>query len=194
MLTLVWIGIILVVAVTFFLIIRQPQLQSVSHQEIIASGERSLFTIQVGDIICYEGDDWCVEGRVIYDASGYNWIEYLLFNGTESRWLSIEQEDLIEVLWFQPINSLNVNSNPQQELNFNGNLYRCIESGKATIKREGNTQNKQESICTYYDYESEDNRVLAIEIWGNEIEVMAGKKIPPRSFDILPGDGKSIYN
>ena len=194
MLTLVWIGIILVVAITFFLITRQPQLQGVSNQELIASGERTLFTIQVGDIISYEGYDWSVEGRVIYDASGYNWIEYLLLNGTETRWLSVEQDDLIEVLWFQPINSLNVNTNPPQELNFNGNLYKCIESGNATIKREGNTQNKQKSICTYYDYEGENNQVLAIEIWGNEIEVMAGKKINPRSFDILPGDGKSIYN
>lgn len=194
MLTLVWIGIILVIAITFFLITQQPQLQGVSKQEIIASGERSLFTIQVGDIICYQGEDWCVEGRVIYDASGYNWIEYLLLNQTEIRWLSVEQDELIEVLWFQPISSLNVDKNPPQELNLNGNLYKCIESGKATIKREGNTQNKQEPICSYYDYEGENNQVLAIEIWGSEIEVMTGEKINPRSFDILPGDGKSIYN
>ncbi len=194
MLTLVWIVIIVVVAVTVYVITQQPQLQGVSRQEIITSGERSLFTIQVGDIISYQGDDWCVEGRVIYDASGYNWIEYLLMNQTETRWLSVEQDDLIEVLWFEPVKSLNVNTNPPSELNFNGKLYKCVESGNATIKREGNTQNKQESVCTYYDYEGEDNQVLAIEIWGNEIEVMAGEKINPRSFDILPGDGQSIYN
>lgn len=194
MLTLVWIVIIAVVAITFFLITRQPQLQGVSHQEIIASGERDLFTIQIGDIICYEGEDWCVEGRVIYDTGGYNWIEYLLLNKEEIRWLSVQQDDLLEVLWFQPINSLNISMNPPAEIDFNGHSYKCIESGNATIKWEGNTRNKQESICSYYDYETEDNQVLAIEIWGSEIEVMRGEKINPRSLNILPGDGQSIYN
>ncbi len=191
---LVWIAIIVVVAVTFFIVKQQPQLQTVSNQEIIASGERDLFTIQVGDIICYKGDNWIVEGRVIYDGGGFNWIEYLLLNEDKICWLSIEQDDLIEVLWFEPINALTVNTNPPSELDFNGNLYKCVESGKATIKYEGNTHNKQEPSCTYYDYESENNQVLAIEIWGNEIEIMAGEKINPRSLDILPGDGKSVYN
>lgn len=194
MLTLVWIGIIIAVAVTFFIITRQPQLEGVSNQQLIASGERSLFTIQVGDIIVYQGDDWFVEGRVIYDAGGYNWIEYLLVNEMETRWLSVEQDDLIEVAWFKPINDLDVDSNPPKKLTWNDNSYKCVDSGKATIKKEGNTQHKQEPVCSYYDYEGEENQVLAIEIWGNEIEVMAGEKIHPRSFDILPGDGQSIYN
>ena len=196
MLTFVWIGIIVIVAVTFFIVTRQPQLEGVSSQQLIASGERSLFTIQIGDIIVYQGNDWFVEGRVIYNAGGYNWLEYLLVNESKTIWLSIEQDDLIEVTWFKPIKNLDVDSNPPKKLTWNDNTYKCVDSGQATIKKEGNTQNKQEPVCSYYDYESieEDNKVLAIEIWGNEIEIMAGEKIHPRSFDILPGDGKSIYN
>lgn len=196
MLTFVWIGIILIAIITFVLINQKPKLKKTSNQELIASGERSLFTIQIGDIITYNTEDWFVEGRVIYDAGGYNWLEYLLVNDNEIRWLSVEQDDMIEVLWMKPNNTLDVSTTPPKKLNLEGNIYKCVDSGDARIRWEGNTRNKQSEICKYYDYEnkSDDNQVLSIEIWGNEIEVMVGEKIPPRSINILPGDGQSVYN
>ncbi len=193
MLTLIWIGIIVIVIIIFIKVIEKPKLRQSSQREIIASGKRDLFTIQIGDIIVYQTEEWCVEERIVYNASGYHWFEYLLLNEDQIRWLSVEQDDLIEVLWLKPINNLDISTKPPKTLNFEGESYKCVESGKATINKQGKNNIPTSEACTYYDYESENDRVLSVEIWDNEVEIMVGEIINPRSIEIFPGDGQAIY-
>ena len=61
------------------------------------------------------------------------------------------------------------------------------------MKRLGNTLNRQEETCEYYDYQCGLSLRLSVEVWDGEIEVSAGEKINPRMLTFLPGDGQRVY-
>ena len=148
-LTILWIGIIVIVTIVFIMMVQKPKLRKTSQREIIESGKRNLFTIQIGDIICYNDEEWGVEQKIIYNASGYHWYEYMLLNGDEICWLSVEQDDLIEVAWMKPTKKIDITSTPPRTLNIEGDKYKCVESGKATISKEAQNQENPWDSCTY---------------------------------------------
>lgn len=61
---------------------------------------RHLFNLRIGDIVQARGQDWLVEDRLLYEQSGgFQWLEYRLQDGAESRWLSVCEDDELEVAW-----------------------------------------------------------------------------------------------
>jgi len=154
----------------------------------------SLFDLLIGDIVQYDGRDWVVEGKLFYDDEGFTWLEYMLQDGDDIRWLSVEEDDLVEVALSHPVSSLDINTlPPPQELEFEGDTYQCVESGSAQMRREGNLRRPNLERCRYYDYEGSDSKVLAVEDWDGDIEITAGKIIRPNSLTLLPGEGRSVY-
>ena len=153
----------------------------------------SIFDMQIGDIAQYEGRDWVVEGKLLYREDGFTWLEYMLQDQNDIRWLSVEEDDLVTVALLAPVTSLDVSLDPPQELTFEGQTYRCIESGVAQMRRQGNPRRPDVEQCRYFDYRGPGDRVLSIEDWDGDVEVTAGEVIPPRSLIILPGQGDSVY-
>jgi hypothetical protein len=190
---LVLIGIIVIIAIAVGYVLRQNQLSATPNREELPPLERTLFTLQIGDIVQYFGTDWVVEGQLTYNEDGFTWLEYMLQDGDRISWLSVEEDDLLEVQWLEPTNALEVGSNPPKELKFEDEIFRCVSSGVALMKRKGNLQRRRSEECHYYDYEGPGDRVLSIEEWDGEIEVTIGENIRPSSLSLLPGTGGSVY-
>ncbi|PSO56958.1 MAG: DUF4178 domain-containing protein [Cyanobacteria bacterium QH_8_48_120] len=193
MLWLVWIGIIAIVAAGVVLVIRQQRLEPSSQQGETPPLERTIFTLQIGDIVQYMDADWVVEGKLTYEEDGFSWYEYMLQDGDRIRWLSVEEDDLVEVAWLEATNSLDVSSHPPQQINFAGDSYRCMDSGVAQMTRKGNVQRRKAQQCRFFDYEAAEGKVLSVEDWNGEIEVTVGQRIRPSDLSLLPGSGGSIY-
>ena len=155
--------------------------------------ERNVFNLEIGDIVQHNGIDWFVEGKLIYNNSEYNWFEYLLRDEDNIRWLSVEEDDLVEVCVFEVIDFPNLPPTMPKRLTHEGIEYRLADSGTAKMMRLGNTLNRQEQSCQYYDYKSSTPHRLSIEVWGDEVEICMGDKINPRSLNLLPGDGQKVY-
>lgn len=153
----------------------------------------SIFELQIGDIVQHMGQDWVVEGRLIYQEEGFSWLEYMLQDGDEIRWLAVEEDDWVTVALLAPVSSLEVSTAPPETLVYNGDTYQRKESGRATMSREGNPRRPEAETCRYFDYDGPDQKVLSIEDWGGNLEVTAGVVIAPRSLVILPGEGRSVY-
>ncbi|MEA5572952.1 DUF4178 domain-containing protein [Calothrix sp. UHCC 0171] len=183
-------------AVIYFVIQQQPSLQGKNHKQLAAKqrhpSECTIFNLEIGDIIQHLGIDWVVEGKLIYKVGAYSWFEYLLQDDEKIAWLSVEEDDIVEVSLLEPTNQLDV-SIPPQELNFAGDIYKLEDSGTARMTRTGLTMRRTAEKCEYFDYQGSDKKVLSIEIWDGDIEVTIGEKISPRSLTILPGDGKTVY-
>jgi hypothetical protein len=197
MLSLVWIGIIAIAIVGVILVIRQSQGKSLSSSPTnrqLPSLRRTIFTLQIGDIVQYEGADWVVEGQLTYNSNGYSWVEYLLQDEDQIRWLSVEEDDRVEVCWLEPVNGLEISANPPKQITVAGCEYRLQESGTAQMTHLGATVNRQAQRCRYFDYSSSDDRVLSVEHWDGEVEITMGQQIRPSSLTILPGDGRRVYN
>jgi hypothetical protein len=193
MLTYVWIFVIIVLAVSTLIFFRQKRLGTVRKSPELVPLERSIFTLQLGDIVEYLGEDWVVQGKLVYDDDGYQWQEYLLQDGDRIRWLAVEEDDQVQVSWLTPTDDLEITGTPPKQLQFGGDDYRCIESGEATMSRQGMTLNRNNTRCQYFDYRGPGNQVISIEDWDGDIEVTIGTIIRPSELLLLPGDGQRVY-
>ena len=155
---------------------------------------RNVFNLEIGDIVQYQGIDWFLEGKLIYNTGDYTWFEYMLQEDDRICWLSVEEDDLVEVSLLKEVEISEINSDPPSAtVTYLEVDYHLKDSGTATMMRLGNTLNRQAQICKYYDYKSADNLRLSIEVWDGDIEVTAGQKINPRMLNFLPGDGQKVY-
>ncbi len=202
MLTGIWIGIVAVVVLGVVLLWRQNKGLSMfpawqrrfsTRAATRHAAARTVFNLQVGDIVQYAGTDWVVEDRLTYDDHGYGWLEYLMQDGDRQRWLSIEEDDRLEVLWMETLAHAEISNPPPQQIILDHLTYRQIEAGTARMTRLGTPLNRQSQICQYFDYTGPDDTVLSVENWQGDVEVTRGRQIHPQSLVLLPGDGKSVY-
>lgn len=191
----VWLGIIAIVATGVVLLVLQQRgtLPGVGGSRQLPPLERTVFTLEIGDIVQYMDTDWVVEGRLTYEDDGYTWFEYLLQDGDRIRWLSVDEDDRVEVFLLEPNNQLEISKEPPKQLAFEGETYRCVESGIATMTRIGTTLRRTAERCRYFDYEGAQNRVISLEDWNGDIEVTVGQRINPRMLTLLPGTGSRVY-
>jgi hypothetical protein len=191
----VWMGIIVIVATAIVLVVLQQQgvLSGGSRTRNLPPQERTVFTLEVGDIVQYMGTDWVVEGRLDYQVGEYIWYEYLLQDGERIHWLSVDEDDRVEVALLEPTNQLDFSGTPPKQLTFAGETYQCVDSGIASMTRIGTTLHRGAERCRYFDYEGSNPNVLSIEEWDGRMEVTVGQRINPRMLTLLPGTGQRIY-
>ncbi|HEY9667842.1 MAG TPA: DUF4178 domain-containing protein [Coleofasciculaceae cyanobacterium] len=195
MMLFVWMGIITIaIAAVVLLVLQQRGVLSGSREDRkLPPVERTIFTLEIGDIVQYMDTDWVVEGRLTYDVNGYTWFEYLLQDGELIRWLSVDEDDRVEVALLEPVNQLEISKQPPEQLMFAGESYRLVDSGVANMTRIGTTLKRTAERCRYFDYQGSADQVLSIENWDGEIEVTVGQRINPRMLTLLPGNGKRVY-
>ena len=183
---------IVVAGIVLLVMQQQGKLPFASPKQKLPPAERNVFNLEIGDIVQHDGIDWFVEGKLVYNDGSDSWFEYLLRDEDSILWLAVEEDDFVEVSILKEID-LDVVIPPRQVISFAGIEYKQIASGTATAMRLGNTLNRQEQKCEYYDYKASGLHRLSVEIWGNDIEVTVGQKINPRSLCFLPGDGQKVY-
>jgi len=162
---------------------------------------RTLFNLTTGDIVQHEGRDWVVEDRLLYDDDGFQWLEYLLRDGTEGRWLSVCEDDWLEVSWLEDVPAAELEgltSDFPEHVRCRGQLYHLKETGRASVTAAARVMNRRLTGCRYGDYEGAEGRVLSLERWeeGGDPgppELSLGLRIDPAAPQLLPGDGRSVY-
>jgi len=142
---------------------------------------RHLFNLRIGDIVQARGQDWVVEDRLLYEQSaGIQWLEYRLQDGAESRWLSVCEDDELEVAWHrkadpaelaEPASAPSLRDAVPEGLEWAGRCYRKIERGTASLRAEARVLNRRVGVCTFADYEALDggdgpDGLISLEWWG----------------------------
>ena len=130
-----------------------------------ASAERSVFNLEIGDIVQNDLRDWIVETIYQYDQDGFKWIEYLLRDGDDVVWLSVVEDDWLELSWMTPVPSEDVAvSMPLRDsILFDGVSYQRVDRGLARFRTIGRSRN-QDGFCQFHDYKGPDQRCLSVEI------------------------------
>ena len=165
-----------------------------------ASAERSVFNLEIGDIVQNDLRDWIVETIYQYNQDGFKWIEYLLRDGDDVVWLSVVEDDWLELSWMTPVPSEDVAvSMPLRDsILFDGVSYQRVDRGLARFRTIGRSRN-QDGFCQFHDYKGPDQRCLSVEIYGTEfdqgdLELCVGERIQAQQLSLLPGDGRSVYS
>ncbi len=191
-----WFIVIVIIAVSVTVLVMQQKgmILTGKNTSELPSGERNVFNLQIGDIVEYVGRYWVVEGRLTYEEEGTTWLEYMLQDGSDIRWLSVEEDDIVQVYFLQTNHTLDIADSPPKQLNFAEETYHLVNSGLADMTREGTILRRDAQKCQYFDYQGSEDKVLFLEFWGEEIEVTVGERVNPRSLRILPGDGKRVFS
>ena len=160
--------------------------------------ERTLFTLQIGDVVQYEQRDWILETVYRYQQDKFEWVEYLLRDNDDAAWLVVVEDDWLEVSWLTPVpeDQLHIELPPPRYINHEGVSYSLREKGEAKYSTEGRVNN-QEGSCMFYDYQTKEGLKLSLEDYDSAkdggLEINVGKKINSLDLSLLPGDGKSVY-
>ncbi|WP_347549303.1 DUF4178 domain-containing protein [Pseudalkalibacillus hwajinpoensis] len=149
--------------------------------------ERTMFNIQVGDIITYDLEDYQVIGTLTYQNGGYKWYAYQLQSGGSSIWLSVEMDDELELAIYRTVKEKLSQPIPEK-LTVDGVVYYREENGVAKVTGTGRGSNLNGQEVAYYEFSNdEDTEFLSVEIWGAEVEVSKGYEIEDYEIKILAG-------
>lgn len=160
--------------------------------------ERTLFNIQIGDVVQYQERDWILETIYRYQQHQFECIEYLLRDNDDAAWLVVVEDDWLEVSWLTPVpeDQLRLSLPLPNVIDYEGISYLLKERGEAKYSTEGRVNN-QKGNCTFYDYQTVQGFKLSFELYGSdedgELDVNIGRKIKSQDLSILPGDGQSVY-
>lgn len=144
--------------------------------------------LKVGDIVGHGGTDWLVRGTIRFDQDGFQWAEHFLDDATTKRWLSVEEdEDLDVVLWQSLPGDQAAGLDPEAgSVTLDGVEYRLDERGSARFTAEGTTGTAASGVVDYADFVAGDRRLSFERYGGGSWEAGTGTPVAPSSLEIYP--------
>lgn len=148
----------------------------------------TVLNMKAGDIVSIEGTDYEVKGYLKFNDEGFRWKEYKLKDSMKTYWLSVEQDDDIEICLYQEVVAITTEAPRVYE--YKGITYYMQEGSDAIVEDvHGEVNSKKGEEVDYYEYCDEDGtKFLSIEIWNGRVEMGIGRKIEEYNVDIYPSN------
>ncbi len=141
--------------------------------------------LKVGDIVGFQGRDYVVRGSLRMDQSGFTWQEHLLDDTRRRLWLSVEDDEGLELCVWERVPGSRLEPGPAS-LGYDGREFVLEERGEASFRSEGTTGTAPAGRMEYVDYAAGDDR-LAFERFGaTSWEVSRGRVVGERELTIYP--------
>jgi hypothetical protein len=139
-----------------------------------------------GDVVLYDGTDFIVEGTIRLEQGGFRWEEHRLAADARALWLSVEDDEGLEVVVWDRSAAQDLEPGPGT-LTHDGVSYALDERGKARFTAEGSTGTGEAGTVEFVDYEAGDRR-LSFERYGAEggWEVGVGAVVSEHTLDVYP--------
>ena len=142
--------------------------------------------ITVGDVIRFDGRDFIVRGTIRFDQDGSQWQEHFLDDVEVKRWLSVEDDEGLEIGFWTALKGADLQPGPKT-LEHGGKAYELDEKGSARFTAVGTTGTGPSGRVEYYDYEAGDD-LLSFERYGEgDWEAATGRTVGEYELDIYPG-------
>jgi hypothetical protein len=145
--------------------------------------------LKVSDVVNYEGRDYIVEGTLRFEQGGFRWQEHRLVDGPDALWLSVEDDEGLEVVVWERLRGAALEPGAGT-IEHDGVSYELDERGTANFTSEGTTGAGGGGKAEFADYVSGARR-LSFERYGADggWEVSVGQAISEHALDIYPGRG-----
>lgn len=163
---------------------RLKKLISSQNEKVVES--RNITNLVTGDIVSIESTDYLVEGFIVYNDSGWIWREYKLKDGNSTCWLSVEEDDDLEVSLFKEISPFI--KSPEDKIVYEDIEYFMYEGSDAKVDCvQGKINLRAGTPLDYFEYaDKKDTAYLSVEIWDGEIEMSVGREIPSYLIEVYP--------
>lgn len=143
-------------------------------------------SLKPGDVVNHEGRDYIVEGTLRLEQGGYRWAEHRMVDAGDTLWLSVEDDEGLEIVVWERRKGTGLEPGPQT-IEVDGVSYALDERGRANFTSEGVTGMAPGGRLEYADYEAGDERLAFERGEGEETwEVSIGRRIGEAMIDIYP--------
>ena len=141
--------------------------------------------LKIGDVVGFDGRDYVVRGTIRLEQSGFAWDEHLLDDTRGRIWLSVEDDEGLELCVWDRLPGSPLEPGPA-DLSHEGIDYRLQERGEATFRSEGTTGTAPAGSMEYVDYAAGERR-LSFERFGAATwDVSRGRVVGERELTIYP--------
>jgi hypothetical protein len=151
----------------------------------------TVFGIEVGDVVAYDGTDYIVTNKLTYEEEGFYWYDYLLADEPTGQelWLSAEDDDGISIGIFREIDLDAIPPVPKR-LTHDGKTYRQTEHSHARVRleREDAARDTEGGQVEYWDFEGPGGTYLSVLRWGGSYEASTGVEIDAHELTIYPAN------
>ncbi len=141
--------------------------------------------IGVGAVVTHEGRDWVVRGTLELEEDGFTWHEHHLDDAKTRRWLSVEDDEELEVCLWEKVLAPELEPGPPT-LEHAGVAYTLDEHGRARYRATGTTGTPPQGSVEYYDYVAGHQRLSCERYGGQSWEVSIGRVVGEHELDIYP--------
>ena len=157
------------------------------------AGKKTVMNLALNDIVTYEEIEYIVKDKCTYNDGGSIWYEYTLDDNGKLLFLSVEDDDNLEIGILRKID-LDVDDPVPSKIKHDGNKYKLDEHSFAKVDTIGLRGKKEGVKVEYWDFECQnddaEDELLSIEKWGgSSVEVYLGKSIKEYELKLLPGGG-----
>lgn len=142
-------------------------------------------SIGVGAVVTYEARDWIVRGTLELEEDGFAWHEHHLDDATTRRWLSVEDDEELEVCLWEKVLAPELEPGPPT-VEHEGVRYTLDEHGQARYRATGTTGTPPQGSVEYYDYVADRQRLSCERFGGQGWEVSIGRVLDEHELDIYP--------
>ncbi len=155
---------------------------------LLTDGERTIHTVQPGDVVSHLSTDYLVEGVLSLDDDGRQTRLYRLADGARVRWLGARPGDDHPFL-LDEATDLAIEPNGPQEIVHRGMPFRLAARASANATSAGSVgPNRDGARVELWEYVGGGAaRILAIA-WPARVEAFAGERLEPHFVELLPGE------
>jgi len=164
-----------------------PRALDQPKQPALTDGERTIHTIQPGDVVTHLGTDWLVEGVLSLDDDG-RWSRlYRLADGARVRWMAARPGD-DHPLVLDEAPDLAIEANGPESIAWRGLPFRLAARESVVAAPLGSVgEGRAPGRAQLWQYVGGGaSRILALA-WPARVEAFAGERVEPHFVEILPG-------
>lgn len=151
-----------------------------------AATERTLQTLQVGDVVVHGDEDWLIVGTATYREEDDVWWVHQLDDGQRRRLMEVRDRGGWTVTMLEPATDVPTFGQLGRGITFRQQPYQLARRGDARVSTDGEVITKA-GILQYATYHGPGGAYLNLEDRDGERRAFAGATVEPTGLMLMPG-------
>lgn len=164
---------------------------SMLDEPLPAVVDKTLETLELGDVVSEGADDWVVAGTCVYREERDVWWMHVLDGGSRQKWLEVRRGARggpWEATFVEAVDDAPTFGQLYSGLTYHGMPFTLKARGDARVTTFGDVLGRMEGLLKYTTYAGPGGAVLTIEEEGAIRRAWFGQKVPASALAIMPGE------
>jgi hypothetical protein len=154
----------------------------------VPAEERTLETLEVGDVVVHGDEDWLITGTLAYREEDERWWLHHLQGGSGERWLEVRRREELSAALFEPAVDVPLVGQLYDQLTHKGLPFRLVRRGDARVSADGDVGARQGGLYRYATYEGPGGGLLNVDEGEGGRCALTGERVVGEGLMLMPGE------